>query len=338
MTRRCAEVLMLIYIVRRIALGISVLLVTLVVTFLIFFAGPADPAQSLCAENRCPTQKLEQIRTSMGLDRPVTVQFAEYFKGLFVGRDIADGGNINHCSAPCLGYSFHNHLQVKDEVFRRFPTTVALALLAMVVFLVVGVSLGVLAATKRGSPFDRTLVGVSQVFGAIPYIVIALLFALYLTVLYPVLPQTHPFSDGVGPWLIGLIAPAIVLGLVTSTSYVRYTRAQMVDTLAQDYVRTAKSKGISSRAVVYKHGLRAALSPVLTILGLDMAALLSGTLITEQIFSVDGLGKLAITALLKTDDLPIIMGTVLLGCVIVVALNIVVDIAYSFIDPRVRLS
>ena len=137
--------------------------------------------------------------------------------------------------------------------------------------------------------------------------------------LYPILPQTHPFSDGLGPWIVGLIAPAIVLGLVTSTAYVRYTRAQMVDTLAQDYVRTARSKGISARAVVYKHGLRAALSPVLTILGLDMAGLLTGTLIT-------------------TDDLPIIMGTVLLGCVIVVALNIIVDIAYSFIDPRVRLS
>ena len=329
---------MFIYIARRIALGISVLLVTLVVTFLIFFAGPADPAQSLCAENRCPAVKLEQIRTSMGLDRPITVQFAEYFRGLFAGRDITDGGNVNHCSAPCLGYSFHNHLEVSDEVFRRFPTTVALALLAMVVFLGVGVTLGVLAATRRGSAFDRTLVGVSQVFGAIPYIVVALLFALYFTVLYPVLPQTHPFSDGVGPWIVGLIAPAIVLGLVTSTAYVRYTRAQMVDTLAQDYVRTARSKGISARAVIYKHGLRAALSPVLTILGLDMAGLLSGTLITEQIFSVDGLGKLAITALIQTDDLPIIMGTVLLGCVIVVALNIIVDIAYSFIDPRVRLS
>lgn len=329
---------MFIYIVRRIALGVSVLLVTLVVTFLIFYAGPADPAQSLCAENRCPAVKLEQIRTSLGLDRPVSVQFAEYFKGLFVGRDITDGGNINHCSAPCLGYSFHNHLQVKDEVFRRFPTTVALALLAMVVFLGVGVSLGVLAATRRGSPFDRTLVGVSQVFGALPYVITALLFALYFTVLYPILPQAHPFSDGVGVWLIGLIAPAIILGLTTSTSYVRYTRAQMVDTLAQDYVRTARSKGISNVTVTYKHALRGALSPVLTILGLDMAALLSGTLITEQIFGVDGMGKLAITALIQTDDLPIIMGTVLVSSVIVVTLNIVVDIAYSFVDPRVRLA
>ena len=328
---------MLIYIARRIVLAISVLFVALVATFLLFFAGPADPAQSMCGELRCSQQKLEDIRASMRLDRPVTEQFTEYFKGLFVGREIIQGASVKECSAPCLGYSFRGQREVKGAILERFPTTVALALMAMSVFLTVGISTGVLAARRRGTPLDRFVVGFSQVFGAIPYYIVALLFALYLTVLNDILPRAVNISAGVGPWLLGLVAPAIILGLVTSTGYVRYTRASMVDTLAQDYVRTARSKGISENTVVYRHALRAAISPVVTILGLDMAVLMSGTLITEQIFGVDGVGRLTIQSLFQ-DDLPIIMGAVLVTSFLVVTMNLLVDIAYSFVDPRVRLT
>ena len=325
------------YIGRRILMAISVLFVALTATFLVFFAGPADPAQSMCGELRCSAQKLEDIRHSMKLDRPVPEQFTEYFKGIFVGREIVQSGSRQDCSAPCLGYSFRTQQEVKGAILSRFPTTATLALMAMVIFLSVGISTGVLAARRRGTGLDRGVVGFSQVFGAIPYYIVALLFALYFTVLYPILPRAVGYTSGVGPWLSGMIAPAIVLGLVTSTSYVRYTRASMVDTLAQDYVRTARSKGISENTVVYKHGLRAAISPVVTILGLDMAALLTGTLITEQIFGVDGIGRFAIQSLFN-DDLPVIMGTVMIGCFFVVTMNLIVDIAYSFVDPRVRLT
>ena len=328
---------MLIYLARRIAMAVSVLFVALVATFLLFFAGPADPAQSMCGELRCSQQKLEDIRHSMRLDRPVTEQFTEYFKGLLVGRQIIQSSSTKDCSAPCLGYSFRSQREVKGAILERFPTTVTLALMSMVVFLTVGISTGVLAARRRGSSLDKFVVGFSQVFGAIPFYIVALLFALYLTVLYPVLPRAVNISAGVGPWLVGLIAPAIVLGLVYSTGYVRYARSSMVETLAQDYVRTARSKGISETKVVYKHALRAAISPVVTILGLDLAGLLSGTLITEQIFSVDGVGRLTIQSLFQ-DDLPIIMGAVMISCLIVVTMNLVVDIAYSFVDPRVRLT
>ncbi len=328
---------MLIYIARRVVMAISVLFGALVATFLLFFAGPADPAQSMCGELRCSQQKLEDIRASMRLDRPVTEQFTEYFKGLFVGREIIQGASNNQCSAPCLGYSFRGQREVKGALLERFPTTVTLALMAMSVFLTVGISTGVLAARRRGTSLDRTVVGFSQVFGAIPYYIVALLFALYLTVLNPILPRAVNISAGIGPWLGGMIAPALILGLVTSTGYVRYTRASMVDTLAQDYVRTARSKGISETRVVYKHALRAAISPVVTILGLDMAFLMSGTLITEQIFGVDGVGRLTIQSLFQ-DDLPVIMGAVLITSFLVVTMNLLVDIAYSFVDPRVRLT
>jgi peptide/nickel transport system permease protein len=325
------------YIARRIVMAISVLLAALVITFVLFFVGPADPAQSMCGELRCTPQKLADITHSMGLDRPMPEQFAEFFKGVFVGREISLSGSAKDCSAPCLGYSFRSQQEVKGAILSRFPSTVALAVMAMVVFLTVGISTGVLAARRRGTGLDRFLVGFSQVFGAVPYYILALLFALYITVLYPILPRATSTDAGAARWLVGLIAPAIILGLVTSTSYVRYTRASMVDTLAQDYVRTARSKGISENRVVYKHGLRAALSPVVTILGLDLAALLSGTLITEQIFGVDGIGRFAITSLFN-DDLPVIMGTVLMTCLLVVTMNLIVDIAYSFVDPRVRLT
>jgi peptide/nickel transport system permease protein len=173
--------------------------------------------------------------------------------------------------------------------------------------------------------------------GAIPYYVLALLVALYPVVLWGLLPQYTSIDSGVGPYLAGMIAPALILGLVTSSQYTRYTRNSMLETLSMDYIRTARSKGISERTVLFKHGFRAAMSPIATILGLDMAALLTGTLITEQIFGVDGIGKRTLTAF-RADDLPVIMGSVLIGATVVVMMNLLVDIAYSFIDPRVRLS
>ncbi|MDN5776468.1 MAG: ABC transporter permease [Humibacillus sp.] len=313
------------------------ILATLVTTFVVFFAGPSDPAQSLCPENRCNAERLQAIRVNLGLDRPLTVQFVEYFKGLFVGRDFEFAGETTHCGAPCLGFSYHTGRSVNDELFTRFPNTVVLALMAAVIFTIVGITIGIFAAVKRGSATDRILIGGSQVFGAIPYYILALLFALYMVTFWRVLPQYSAFSEGAGVYFAGMIAPALILGLVTSTSYTRYTRNSMIETLSMDYVRTARSKGISERRVLVNHGLRAAMGPIVTILGLDIAALLTGTLITEKIFEVDGIGRRALQALFD-DDLPVIMGTVLMAAVIVVIFNLIVDIGYSFIDPRVRLS
>ncbi|WP_260439886.1 ABC transporter permease [Humibacillus xanthopallidus] len=327
---------LLTYILRRVALALSVILATLVSAFLLFFAGPSDPAQAMCPETRCNPQRLEQITKSLGLDKPLSQQFLEYFKGLFVGRDFTYAGDTVHCGAPCLGYSFSTRQSVNTELFSRFPNTVVLALMAAVVFVTVGVTLGIIAAIRRGTPADRGIIGSSQTFGAIPYYVLALLVALYPVVLWNILPQYVPISAGVGPYLLGMLAPALILGLYTSTSYTRYTRNSMLETLSMDYIRTARSKGIPERTVLVKHGFRAAMSPIVTILGLDIAALLTGTLITEQIFGVDGIGRRTLAAF-RAQDLPVIMGSVLIGAAVVVIMNLVVDIAYSFIDPRVRL-
>ncbi|MCU1538683.1 MAG: binding-protein-dependent transport system inner rane component [Humibacillus sp.] len=328
---------MLTYILRRLALALSVIFATLVSSFLLFFAGPSDPAQAMCPETRCNAERLKRITESLGLDRPLTAQFFEYFKGLFVGRDFTYAGDTVHCGAPCLGYSFSTRQSVNTELFTRFPNTVVLALMAAVVFVTVGVTLGIIAAIRRGTTADRTIVGASQVLGAIPYYVLALLVALYPVVLWNVLPQYSPISAGVGPYFLGMVAPALILGLVTSASYTRYTRNSMLETLSMDYIRTARSKGISERTVLVKHGFRAAMSPIVTILGLDIAALLTGTLITEQIFGIDGIGRRTLAAF-RSNDLPVIMGSVLIGAAVVVVMNLIVDIGYSFIDPRVRLS
>jgi peptide/nickel transport system permease protein len=325
------------YLLRRLALALSVILATLVSTFILFFAGPGDPAQAMCPESRCTPERLAQISRSLGLDKPLAGQFTDYFQGLLAGRDFVYAGDTVHCGAPCLGFSFVTRQSVNDELFSRFPNTVVLALMAAVIFVTVGVTSGIFAATRRGTPVDRVVVGVSQVMGAIPYYVLALLVALYPVVLWGLLPQYTPVSNGVGRYFVGMIAPALILGLVTSSQYTRYTRNSMLDTLSMDYIRTARSKGISERTVLFKHGFRAAMSPIATILGLDMAALLTGTLITEQIFGVDGIGKRTITAF-RALDLPVIMGSVLIGATVVVLMNLLVDIAYSFIDPRVRLS
>lgn len=328
---------MLTYILRRLALGLSVILATLVSTFVLFFAGPADPAQAMCPELKCPDERLAAIRKNLGLDQPLPLQFLDYFTGLFTGKDIEFAGDVIRCDAPCLGFSYRTGQPVGDELFDRFPNTIVLTFMAVVIFLLIGVSIGIFTAVRRGTAADRGLIGFSQVFGAIPYYVLALLFALYLVVLNPIFPKATTMDSGLPRYFAGMIAPALILGVVTATSYARYTRNSMIEVLSMDYVRTARSKGIGERRVLVRHGLRAAMSPIVTILGLDVAALLSGTLITEKIFEVQGIGRRAIDAL-EQQDMPVIMGSVLITAVVVVTMNLLVDIAYSYIDPRVRLS
>ncbi len=185
---------MLTYILRRLALALSVILATLVSTFLIFFAGPSDPALAMCPESHCNAQRLAAITASLGLDKPLTQQFFDYFKGLFVGREFVYAGDTVQCNAPCLGFSFVTRRSVNDELFSRFPNTVVLALMAAVVFLIIGVTVGIFAAVRRGSSTDRSVVGASQVLGAIPYYVLALLVALYPVILWNVLPQYSAMS------------------------------------------------------------------------------------------------------------------------------------------------
>lgn len=326
------------YVVRRIVAGLAVVLVVMVLSFFLFFLGPSRPEYAICGDRNCTPDRLADIRTSLSLDKPVPEQFIEYFTGIATGREIHSGGFVKPCPAPCLGYSFVADEPVTQMILTRIPVTISVALGAMVIFSIVGVTTGAFAAIHRGTIWDKTLVSGSLILTSFPYYLVALLAAIYLTIQYSIFPRSSytPLTENPFEWFKGLLLPWVVLGAVYATAYARYTRAAMVEALGEDFVRTARAKGLTVRRVHFRHALRAGLTSVVTILGLDLAGLLTGTVFTEQIFNVQGLGLLALNAV-GTGDLPVIMGSVMYASFLLVALNIVVDIVYSFLDPRVRL-
>ncbi len=327
------------YIVRRVLAGITVILVAMVAAFVLFFVGPTQPEYAICGDRNCTPDRLADIRTSLALDEPVMKQFTSYFGGIFTGREIKTGGFTKECPVPCLGYSYVANDPVTKLIVERIPVTLSVALGAMVFFLLIGITTGVYAAIHRGTILDKLLVGGSLVLSAFPYYIVALLAAIYLSIQYEIFPRGGyvPLTQNPWGWFKGLLLAWFVLGLVYATQYARYTRAAMVEALGEDYVRTARAKGLSRRKVYFRHALRAALTSVVTILGLDLASLFAGTIFTERIFDVQGLGILALNAF-NVGDLPLIMGSVLYAAIILVGLNILIDIVYSFLDPRVRLS
>jgi peptide/nickel transport system permease protein len=310
-----------------------------VATYLFFYAGPADPARVICGE-RCQPDRLEDIEASLNLDEPIAKQITDFFGGLVVGRDIPRGSEQIDCHAPCLGLSFSTEDQVTDMIIAAAPVTLSVAFGASLIGLIAGTSLGIFASLRRGSSTDKLVVGGSLLLSAIPYYIIALLAYLILAAELEWFSRDGyvPLSQG-GPiaWAKGLLLAWLVLGLYSSTSYARYSRGSMLEVLNEDFMRTAKSKGLPGRQVTLRHGLRAAIAPIITIYGLDLATLLGGTIFTESIFDLQGVGLMALEAV-STQDLPVLVGTVLFAAFMFVALNIITDIIYSLIDPRVRLS
>ena len=328
------------YIVRRLVSAGLVVVVTSMFVFALFFLGPSNPAQPLCDINgKCTPEKLALLTEQLGLNDSVVNQYGIWAKGLVTDREINFGAEY-HCDAPCLGISYSTRREVTSELLDKIPATLSLAIGGSTIYLVVGVILGTMAARVRGTLTDRGLVTMSLIVSSIPYYVLALLAWIYLSLEWQIFPDTtyHPITDGPGAWAYGLLLPWLVLGLAQSTSYARYTRGQMVETLSEDYIRTATAKGVQKRKVVFQHALRAAIVPVITIFGLDFAFLLAGTVVTEEIFDIDGIGQWAIRALRAPVDFPVVAATVLFASAIIVVANIIVDILYSFIDPRVRVS
>jgi peptide/nickel transport system permease protein len=280
------------------------------------------------------------IRESLHLDDPVVQQYGNYMKGIFVGNDYKAGALTIPCPAPCLGVSFKLRLNVTDYLLARFPATLSLAVGSAVLFVTIGVGLGVMAARVRGTLADKVIVGSSLILTSIPYYLLALLSYLYLVSQWDIFPETayhSPFTDGPLAWVKGLLLPWLVLAAVYSNQYARFSRGSMIESLNEDYTRTARAKGLSERRVTMRHALRAAIVPVVTIFGLDFAYLLAGTVFTEYVFNIQGIGLTAISAIFQ-KDLPIISATVLIAATFVVTMNLIVDVIYSVIDPRVRLS
>ncbi|WP_345461490.1 ABC transporter permease [Nocardioides marinquilinus] len=327
--------------VRRLLSSFIVILLASFAVFAIFYLGPSDPARPVCegAGGRCTQEKLERIQENMGLDKPVLKAYGEFMGGVVTGRDVVVGSTSYECDAPCLGITFATKQEVTKELGKRLVPTILIAIGGSIVYLTIGVLIGLLAAARRGTAADRIMVSGTLIISSIPYYLVCLMAWIFLTVRTNAFPDTgyFPITDNPLKTFGGLLLPWLVLGIATAPAYARYTRGQMVETLGDDYIRTAKAKGLTGRKVLLKHGLRAAIVPIVTIFGLDFGALLAGTIFTEFIFEIDGMGFWGLRAIQAPQDLPIITATVMVGALFIVVSNLLVDIAYGFLDPRVRI-
>jgi peptide/nickel transport system permease protein len=328
--------------VKRILSGFLIVVLVSMLVYALFWYGPKSPALELCrrdTNNRCTPAKLTQFEDRLGYNNPIYEEYGKWAKGLVSDRTITLGATPYKCEAPCLGLSYRDKSEVTAQLKARFPVTVSLALGAATLYLLIGVTVGILAARRRGTVADKALVASTLVFSSIPYYLVALLAFLLLTLNVQIFPDVQYISpfDNPAKWFGGLLLVWLVMGVYGATSYTRYSRGAMVEALNEDYVRTAKAKGLRMRTVVTRHALRSALVPVVTIFGLDVAFLMSGTVFTEAIFDLEGIGKWGIDAT-YIKDLPIVQATALVLAIAVVIANIIVDIVYSILDPRVRLS
>lgn len=325
------------YLAGRIAGLVLILFMVCLFTYLIFFKLSPDPAVMICGKT-CTPERILQIRTLLGLDQPFFAQFRDFLSGLFAGRDYGSGANLIHCPAPCLGYSFQTSQSVWEMILDRLPVSATVAVGAAVLWLVIGIGAGLLSAVREGTWWDRTAMGLALGGASIPNYVLALALQYVLVVKLQILPfpSAVAFSDGPLLWLQSYLMPWIVLATGYACLYARLTRANVIDTLAENFMRTARSKGLAPVLTMRRHALRPALTPITTIFGMDFAALLGGALITETVFGLNGVGKMAADSIAKNDQ-PVIMAVTLLAAFFVVVGNVVVDLVYTGLDPRVRI-
>lgn len=328
---------MLWYFSRRLAGMVGVLLATCLITFAIFFVFPANPAQQVCGR-KCTPQIIHTIEKQWGLDKPLYEQFGAYVGGIVAGRSYGEGKDTVECPAPCLGFSFQNNLPVTTLIKQRLPTSASIAVGAAVLWLIVGLGAGVITAIRRDTWVDKTVMTTALAGIAAPGFLVAILLLYVCCAKLQIMsyPSFTPLtSDPVG-WASGLILPWITLALYYIGVYARYTRASMIEVMDQEFITTARAKGLRESRVLVKHGMRAGVTPVLTIFGMDIAALLGGSVLIEQVFGMPGLGTLYLQSIAAVD-IPTVMGITLLVAFFVIVANIVVDLMYAVVDPKVRL-
>lgn len=328
------------YVGRRLAVTFLILLGVSVAVYLIFALLPFDPASLTCGKNCNDPGIIEANRVRLGYDKPIYEQYWLFLSGLFVGRDYGIGQAAFHCSAPAFGYSFMEHACVTDLLSEALPVTVALAVGALVLWLIVGIGLGVLSARFKGKFVDTASTIFVLIGTSLPTFLTGLILIVFVVIKWHLLPfpsggYTGPFENPVR-WFLNMLLPWITLAFAFSALYTRFVRAQVLETSTEDYIRTARAKGLSEGRILGKHTLRAALAPIATMAGLDFAGLLGGAILTEAVFNLPGLGRLSLGAVLEYD-LPIIVATTILAAAIVVIMNLIVDLLYAFIDPRVRV-
>lgn len=327
---------MILYLGRRLLAVAGVLVAIAAVTFTIFYVLPSDPAAAACGK-ACSAERLEAIRAHMGLDQPVWKQFVDFAVGIFTGRTMGGGAYTLHCEFPCLGYSYENSEAVWDLLMDRLPVSASLAAGAAAIWLLLGLSAGVTAALRKDSLTDRALMVGAVAVASLPVYFTSIMLIYGIIRVAGLLPYPEYVSLGADPvgWASSLLLPWLALALLYAAMYARQSRSSMIETMAEPYIRTARAKGLPYRTVVVKHGLRAGMTPVLTLFGMDLGGLLAGAVITESIFGLPGVGRLFYSAL-STGDQPVILGVTLMAATFIVVANLVVDLLYAVVDPRVR--
>ncbi len=307
-------------IVRRLPALLTMLLLVSILIFSITYLIPGDPAVAVAGENASP-EIVSQIRAELGLDRPVVVQYFDWLGGVLRGD---------------LGTSIQDGRSVTEIIANRAPATFSLAIAAMIVAIAIGIPLGVLAATRTHSLRDRFAVITSSAGVAVPNYWLGMLLVTFMAVQLGWFPPTGyvPFTESPSGWLHHITLPALALGLSAAAELARQTRASLAHVLELDFVRTARMKGLSRRAVIGKHAFKNAAGPVVTTLGLQATVLLGGTVIVERVFGIPGLGNTALVAV-AARDIPVIQGIALVTTVIAVAINLGIDLAYTYLNPRI---
>ncbi|MGZ6545285.1 MAG: ABC transporter permease [Actinomycetota bacterium] len=318
------------YVIRRLFWVVVVLLVITAVTYVIFVVmSPVDPAVLFAGKQPTP-QIIAQVSKEFGLDRPIAVQYALFVKHVFLG---------DQYGWPGLGFSFVTRASVRSQLAGRLVITATLAIGASIVWLILGIPIGIVSAVKQRSFVDRLSMGLALFFVSAPVFWIGLMFLWLFWFKLGIAAGTGYFGPthyGVFTWLNHMIMPWIVLALVEAAWYARMTRGSLIETMNEDYIRTARAKGLSETRVVLKHGLRASLLPVVTMFGMDLGLLFGGAIIVETVFNLQGIGQWAVASV-ATGDLPVILAVTLVSSFAITLANVVVDICYAFLDPRVRL-
>ncbi|MGH2903398.1 MAG: ABC transporter permease [Solirubrobacteraceae bacterium] len=317
------------YIVRRVLWGVLLLILVTALMFVLFRILPAGDPARLRAGHHASPKVIAEVRHDLGLDKSLPAQFWIYMKNVFL--------HFN------LGYSYYSNAPVRGLLGERLGATLSLMLGGAAIWLMVGLPVGILSALRRGSWLDRASMGTALVFVSAPEYWLGLI-ALYLFAadigrvkIFPGAGSYVSLASDPWKWFTSLLLPWLVLAAGSAAIYARLMRGSLTETMQEDYIRTARAKGLGERRVVLHHGVRSAINPILTILALDIAMLLGGAILVEVVFDIPGIGQLAYTAI-RHSDLLVVQGTVLLGALFIVVANIVVDILYAYLDPRVRYS
>ena len=330
---------MVLFALRRLGFSLFTLLIVSFAVYVIFAILPFDPAALTCGQ-KCNDIIVEANRVRLGYDKPLLVQYWLFLTGIFFCRQYGVGQAAFTCPAPSFGYSFNENECVTDLLKDTLPVTISLAVGALILWVTVGVTLGVIAAKFRGRVPD-TASSVFVLLGtSLPTFVTGLVLLIWVSIKWKIVPLTLTgyvsFLDNPIGALKYFILPWITLAIAYAALYTRFTRAAVLETMSEDYVRTARAKGLDERTILFKHTLRAVLAPITTMAGLDFAGLIGGAIITETIFNLPGLGRLTLRSVYEFD-LSVVVATTILAAAVVIVMNLIVDMFYAVLDPRVRV-